>query len=101
MPGDCDSDPSYCTTDVAKYSVYCNGSDTCMFVARFAWLDNSYFQLYNDNGSNIWYVNSKFANASTSALKTLCPYFRDRNILAESDTVEACQKVGVSLQEVN
>ncbi len=91
LPGDCDSDPFYCVTELAEYEAYCN-ADSCWIEIVLKFLNDDVLGLYMYPDHEVWFYMG-------SVSKEICQWVKERNYPAHSRVVSYCSEEGVTLEE--
>jgi len=91
LPGDCDSDLTLCTTELAEYEVSCNNA-YCLITIWLKFLNDDSITLVMKPDHEVWYLNRADS-------KETCQWAKERNYPAFSRAVTACGEEGVTLEE--
>ena len=91
LPGDCDSDPFYCVTELAEYEAYCDAA-SCWIDIVLKFLNDDTLSLYMHPDHEVWYYRG-------SVSKEICQWVKERNYPAIGRIVSYCSEEGVTLEE--
>ena len=91
LPGDCDSDPFYCVTELAEYEAHCDAM-VCWIEILLKFLNDDVLALHMYPDHEVWFYNG-------SVSKEICQWVKERNYPAAGDVVTSCSELGVRLEE--
>ncbi len=92
LPGDCDSDPFYCVTELAEYEAYCDAI-SCWIEIVLKFLNDDMLSLKMNPDHEVWFYNG------SSVSKEICQWVKERNYPAIDKVVTHCSEEGVTLEE--